>query len=45
MSNNMEDNDNVEMMTHVEGPIVDSIYDTALITWNNYPKDKTKLQP
>jgi phosphatidylserine/phosphatidylglycerophosphate/cardiolipin synthase-like enzyme len=35
MSNNMEDNDNVEMMIHVEGPIVDSIYDTALITWNN----------
>jgi phosphatidylserine/phosphatidylglycerophosphate/cardiolipin synthase-like enzyme len=36
MSNNMEDNDNMEMMTHVEGPIVDSIYDTALITWNNH---------
>ncbi|TVY42488.1 hypothetical protein LSUB1_G003283, partial [Lachnellula subtilissima] len=36
MSNNMEDNDNVEMMTHLEGPIVDSIYDTALITWNNH---------
>ncbi|PNY26772.1 Uncharacterized protein TCAP_03292 [Tolypocladium capitatum] len=36
MSNNMEDNDNLEMMTHVEGPIVDSIYDTALITWNNH---------
>ncbi|KAF4982966.1 hypothetical protein FZEAL_1536 [Fusarium zealandicum] len=35
MSNNMEDNDNLEMMTHVEGPIVDGIYDTALITWNN----------
>ena len=32
-SNNTEDNDNVEMMTHLEGPIVDSIYDTALITW------------
>ncbi|TAQ84381.1 hypothetical protein B7494_g7295 [Chlorociboria aeruginascens] len=36
MSNNMEDNDNMEMMIHVEGPIVDSIYDTALITWNNH---------
>jgi phosphatidylserine/phosphatidylglycerophosphate/cardiolipin synthase-like enzyme len=36
MSNNMEDNDNVEMMIHVEGPVVDSIYDTALITWNNH---------
>jgi phosphatidylserine/phosphatidylglycerophosphate/cardiolipin synthase-like enzyme len=34
MSNNMEDNDNVEMMIHVEGPIVDSLYDTALITWS-----------
>ncbi|KAM0231425.1 hypothetical protein ACHAPO_008535 [Fusarium lateritium] len=35
MSNNTEDNDNLEMMIHVEGPIVDSIYDTALITWQN----------
>ncbi|KAM4057631.1 PLD-like domain-containing protein [Hirsutella rhossiliensis] len=34
MSNNVEDNCNMEMMTHVEGPVVDSIYDTALITWN-----------
>lgn len=34
-SNNMEDNDNLEMMTLVDGPIVDSIYDTALITWGN----------
>ena len=34
-SNNTEDNDNMEMMTQVEGPIVDSIYDTALITWGN----------
>ena len=36
MSNNMEDNDNMEMMTHLEGPIVDSIYDTALITWSKH---------
>lgn len=35
MSNNMEDNANMEMMTHLEGPIVDSIYDTALITWKH----------
>ncbi|KAL2672404.1 hypothetical protein Neosp_013113 [[Neocosmospora] mangrovei] len=35
MSNNIEDNDNMEMMTHLEGPVVESIYDTALITWNN----------
>ena len=34
-SNNTEDNDNMEMMTQLEGPIVDSIYDTALITWGN----------
>ena len=34
-SNNMEDNDNMEMMSHLEGPIIDSIYDTALITWGN----------
>ncbi len=34
-SNNTEDNDNMEMMTHLEGPVVDSIYDTALITWGN----------
>ncbi|KAG9503495.1 hypothetical protein J7337_006340 [Fusarium musae] len=40
MSNNTEDNDNLEMMVHVEGPVVDSIYDTALITWQNalHPK-------
>lgn len=34
-SNNMEDSDNMEMMTHVEGPVVDSIYDCALATWGN----------
>ncbi|KHN94447.1 IQ calmodulin-binding motif protein [Metarhizium album ARSEF 1941] len=33
MSNNMQDNDNLEMMIHLEGPIVDSIHDTAVITW------------
>jgi phosphatidylserine/phosphatidylglycerophosphate/cardiolipin synthase-like enzyme len=38
-SNNMEDNANVEMMTHLEGPIVDSLYDCFLITWHN------KFQP
>lgn len=31
----MQDNDNLEMMTHVEGPIVDSFYDMSLISWNN----------
>ena len=32
-SNNIQDNDNLEMMTQVEGPIVDSLYDTALLSW------------
>ncbi|PSS00652.1 hypothetical protein BD289DRAFT_458445 [Coniella lustricola] len=33
-SNNIQDNDNLEMMTHMEGPIVDSLYDMALISWH-----------
>jgi phosphatidylserine/phosphatidylglycerophosphate/cardiolipin synthase-like enzyme len=33
-SNNIQDNDNLEMMTHIEGPIVDSFYDLALISWD-----------
>jgi phosphatidylserine/phosphatidylglycerophosphate/cardiolipin synthase-like enzyme len=33
-SNNLQDNDNVEMMTHLEGPVIDSIYDMALISWH-----------
>jgi phosphatidylserine/phosphatidylglycerophosphate/cardiolipin synthase-like enzyme len=33
-SNNIQDNDNVEMMIHLEGPIVDSMYDMALISWH-----------
>ncbi|KAJ5698006.1 hypothetical protein N7462_000011 [Penicillium macrosclerotiorum] len=32
-SSNIQDNDNLEMMTHIEGPIVDSFYDTALLSW------------
>ncbi|KAF2015791.1 phospholipase D active site motif protein [Aaosphaeria arxii CBS 175.79] len=32
-SNNIQDNDNLEMMTHIEGPIVDSLYDTAMLAW------------
>ncbi|WWC89702.1 uncharacterized protein L201_004627 [Kwoniella dendrophila CBS 6074] len=32
-SNNMQDRVNVEMMTHIEGPIVQSFYDMALISW------------
>lgn len=33
-SNNIQDNDNMEMMTHLEGPIVDSLYDMALLSWS-----------
>ncbi|KAL1305109.1 hypothetical protein AAFC00_002038 [Neodothiora populina] len=33
-SNNIQDNDNLEMMCHVEGPIVDSLYDSLLISWD-----------
>lgn len=33
-SNNVQDNDNLEMMQHLEGPIVDSLYDTFIISWN-----------
>lgn len=32
-SNNIQDRANMEMMVHLEGPIVDSLYDTALISW------------
>jgi phosphatidylserine/phosphatidylglycerophosphate/cardiolipin synthase-like enzyme len=38
-SNNIQDNDNLEMMIHLEGPIVDSLYDMALISWHK------KLEP
>ena len=34
-SDNIQDNDNLEMMIQLEGPIVDSIYETALISWHN----------
>ncbi|KAF2812027.1 uncharacterized protein BDZ99DRAFT_507495 [Mytilinidion resinicola] len=34
-SNNMENNANVEMMTHLEGPVVDSLYDSFLVTWHD----------
>lgn len=35
-SNNIQDNDNLEMMVHMEGPIVDSMYDMALISWHKH---------
>lgn len=37
-SNNIQDIDNVEMMTQFEGDIVDSFYDIALISWHNLMK-------
>ncbi|KAM0328186.1 hypothetical protein ACHAQA_005593 [Verticillium albo-atrum] len=33
-SNNIQDNANLEMAVQMEGPIVDSLYDMALITWS-----------
>ncbi|KAH8701565.1 IQ calmodulin-binding motif protein [Talaromyces proteolyticus] len=35
-SNNVQDNDNLEMMSHLEGPIVDAMYDLLLISWNKH---------
>ncbi|KAJ5118207.1 hypothetical protein N7448_009921 [Penicillium atrosanguineum] len=32
-SSNIQDNDNLEMMSHIEGPIVDGFYDAALLSW------------
>ncbi|EXJ81840.1 hypothetical protein A1O1_07905 [Capronia coronata CBS 617.96] len=34
-SNNIQDIDNLEMMTQWEGPVVDSFYEVALISWHN----------
>lgn len=34
-SDNIQDNNNLEMFSQLEGPIVDAIYDTSLITWND----------
>lgn len=33
-SNNIQDRPNVEMMIHLEGPVVDSLYDTLLLSWH-----------
>jgi hypothetical protein len=32
-SSNIQDNDNLEMLAHFEGSIVDSFYDAALLSW------------
>jgi len=34
-SNNVQDRPNMEMMVQLEGPVVDSIYDVALLSWSN----------
>lgn len=33
-SNNIQDRPNIEMMIHLEGPVVDSVYDTLLLSWH-----------
>jgi hypothetical protein len=35
-SNNVQDNDNLEMMSHLEGPIVDALYEMLLISWHKH---------
>jgi phosphatidylserine/phosphatidylglycerophosphate/cardiolipin synthase-like enzyme len=42
-SNNVQDRPNVEMMVQLEGPVVDSIYDMALISWSNAMKPPLTL--
>lgn len=37
-SNNVQDNDNLEMMIQLEGAIVDGLYDMALISWDKAMK-------
>jgi phosphatidylserine/phosphatidylglycerophosphate/cardiolipin synthase-like enzyme len=39
MSNNIQDNDNLEMCSRLEGPIIDSLYDVCLASWS------TELNP
>ncbi|KDR78755.1 hypothetical protein GALMADRAFT_244306 [Galerina marginata CBS 339.88] len=34
-SNNIQDRVNMEMMSHVEGPIVEAFYDMALLSWSD----------
>lgn len=42
-SNNIQDRPNVEMMVHIEGPIVESFYDVAFFTWANAMKPPLPL--
>jgi len=34
-SNNVQDRPNIEMMVQLEGPVIDGIYDMALLSWSN----------
>ncbi|KAK0659484.1 hypothetical protein QBC41DRAFT_287008 [Cercophora samala] len=43
-SNNVQDNDNLEMMIHLEGPIVDSFVDVALLSWGKPWDGFTEVQ-
>ncbi|MBW0496992.1 hypothetical protein O181_036707 [Austropuccinia psidii MF-1] len=42
-SNNIQDRPNIEMMIHLEGPIVESFYDMFLISWSNHLKPPLPL--
>ncbi|KAI9507309.1 hypothetical protein F5148DRAFT_1299783, partial [Russula earlei] len=42
-SNNVQDRPNIEMMVQLEGPVVDSIYDMALLSWSNAMKPPLPL--
>ncbi|KAF7968391.1 hypothetical protein HWV62_30667 [Athelia sp. TMB] len=42
-SNNIQDRVNVEMMAHVEGPIVEAFYDMCLLSWANALKPPLPL--
>lgn len=35
-SNHIQDNDNLEMACHLEGPVVDSLWDMAMISWHTH---------
>jgi hypothetical protein len=37
-SNNVQENDNLEMMNHLEGPIVNGLYDVCMISWHEAMK-------
>lgn len=42
-SNNIQDRPNIEMMIQLEGPVVESFYDMALMSWENAMKPPLPL--